>query len=82
MSTRLQVIMDDAELEEIRRTARRHGLTTSAWVRRALRRARTEEPRAAAVSKLAAIERAAAHAFPTGDIDQMNREIERGRAEA
>jgi Arc/MetJ family transcription regulator len=40
MSTRLQVVMDEAELEEIRQTAERARLTTSEWVRRVLREAR------------------------------------------
>ncbi|MBT8338356.1 MAG: hypothetical protein KJO11_17345 [Gemmatimonadetes bacterium] len=40
MSTRLQVVMDDTELEEIRHAAQRARLTTSEWVRRVLREAR------------------------------------------
>jgi len=37
MSKRLQVVMSDADLEEVRDAARRSGLTMSAWVRRTLR---------------------------------------------
>ncbi|HKK92032.1 MAG TPA: hypothetical protein VJ925_01320 [Longimicrobiales bacterium] len=40
MSTRLQVVMDDEELEEIHAAAERARLTTSEWVRRVLREAR------------------------------------------
>lgn len=40
MSTRLQVVMDDEELAEIREAAERARLTTSEWVRRVLREAR------------------------------------------
>lgn len=40
MSTRLQVVMEDSELEEIRQVAERARLTTSEWVRRVLREAR------------------------------------------
>jgi Arc/MetJ family transcription regulator len=40
MSTRLQVIMDDAELEEIQAEAERTRLTVSEWVRQVLREAR------------------------------------------
>lgn len=40
MSTRLQVVMDDQELEEIQEAAERARLTTSEWVRRVLREAR------------------------------------------
>ena len=41
MSTRLQVVVSEAELDEIRDAARRNRVTVSAWVRRALRDART-----------------------------------------
>lgn len=40
MSTRLQVVMEDSELDEIRQAADRARLTTSEWVRRVLREAR------------------------------------------
>ncbi len=45
MSTRLQVVMPVAELDEIRDAARRNRVTVSAWVRRALRGARARELR-------------------------------------
>ncbi len=78
MSKRLQVLLEDAELAEIRRLARRQRLTTAAWVRRALRAARRSEPSADAGKKLAVVRSAAGHAFPTAEIDQMLAEIERG----
>lgn len=78
MSKRLQVILDNAELAEIQRVARRHRLTTAEWVRQALRAARRVEPRTDAKKKLEVVRAAARHAFPTADIDQMLREIERG----
>ena len=40
MSTRLQVVMEDEELEEVRAAAARARLTTSEWVRLVLREAR------------------------------------------
>lgn len=49
-------------------------------VRHALQPARGEAPRSARERKSAALDFAAAHAFPTGDIDAMNAEIERGHA--
>lgn len=82
MTTRLQVLLDEEELEEIREEARRHRQTVSEWVRQTLREARhagretTNEDRRRALR-----EAAAGHAFPTADIDQMLREIEQGRAE-
>ncbi|MXX69488.1 MAG: hypothetical protein F4Y74_11070 [Gemmatimonadales bacterium] len=49
MSKRLQVVMPEAELDEIRDAARRNRVTVSAWVRRALRDARERELRGGAV---------------------------------
>jgi hypothetical protein len=78
MSTRLQVILEDEEIAEIRRVARRHRMTVAEWVRQALRRARRDEPATDPRRKLAAIRAASRHAFPTADIDQMLAEVERG----
>jgi hypothetical protein len=78
MSKRLQVLLDESELAEIRKLARRQRLTTAAWVRQALRGARRAEPGADAKKKLETVRVAVSHAFPTADIDQMLAEIERG----
>lgn len=78
MSKRLQVLLDEKELKAIKRTARRHGLTVSEWVRRSLREARRAEPERDARTKLEVVRAAAEHRFPTADIDQMLREIEQG----
>jgi transposase-like protein len=78
MSKRLQVVMDEDEYREIERIARRHGVSVSGWVRHVLRRARRSEPAAEAGRKLEVVRAAARHEFPTADIDQMLREIERG----
>jgi hypothetical protein len=78
MSTRLQVLMDDEELREIREIARRQHMTVAVWVRQALRTARRDEPRTAARQKLNAIRKAAEHQFPTADIGQMLAEIRAG----
>ena len=45
MSKRLQVVLSEAELDEIRDAARRNRVTVSAWVRRTLRAARERELR-------------------------------------
>ena len=71
-------MLDEAELEEIQRAADRDEVTLSEWVRKALREARAKEPTRPIESKLQALRVACAHAFPTGDIDQMLSEIERG----
>ena len=85
MSTRLQVIVSEEEMVSLRRAARRTGLTLSEWARRALRRARDEQAGSSpgqtpgAESRLRALERALACNHPTGDIDEMLADIERGR---
>jgi hypothetical protein len=81
MSKRLQVLLDEAELREIRRAARRNRLTVAEWVRQALRAARENEPAIDAQRKLEALRVGSTHAFPTGDIDRMLEEIERGYGE-
>jgi hypothetical protein len=78
MSKRLQVLLEERELRELRRIARRNGMTVAEWVRRALREAARREPRADPEKKLELVRRAARHAFPTAEIDQMLAEIERG----
>ena len=78
MSQRLQVLLEEAELDEIRRTARRQGVTVAHWVRNTLRGAIDREPDAGVAAKLAAVRRAAKQSFPTADIEQMNAEIDEG----
>ncbi|HXH59055.1 plasmid mobilization protein [Iamia sp.] len=78
MSKRLQVVLDEQELDDIRKMADRHGLTVSEWVRQTLRAARRQRASGDAPRKLATVRAAARHHFPTGDIDQMLEEIERG----
>lgn len=78
MSTRLQVVLPDKELRDIRRFAKQQGLTVSAWVRQALREARRRGPAQAEARKLAAVRAAAQHGFPAPDINVMLEEIERG----
>lgn len=78
VSTRLQVVLDESELDEIRSVAARHGATVSEWVRQALRQARREEALGDVEHRLAAVRFAARHQFPTADIEQMLAETERG----
>ena len=78
MTKRLQVLLEDDELRAIQRLARRNRMTTAEWVRRSLRAAREAESGAGVGQKLAAIRAAAAHSFPSGEIDSMLEEIERG----
>lgn len=78
MSKRLQVVLEDGEWELLRQTARRHGLSLSAWVRRTLDEARGREPGGDLAAKVAAVRAATHHDFPTADIDVMLDEIEQG----
>lgn len=78
MSQRLQVLFDEEELEEIRRLARARRMTVAEWVRQSLRQARAGESPGDVEAKRRAIRRAVGHSFPTGDIDQVLAEIERG----
>ncbi len=78
MSKRLQVLLKDSEMDEIRKIARRHRLTVGEWVRQALRSARSQQSVVDPSIKLKAIRKAAQHSFPTADIQDMIAEIERG----
>ncbi len=78
MSKRLQVLLDEEELEEIRQTARGQRMTVAEWVRQALRAARQREPLGDAPRKLEVVRAAARHSFPAGEIDEMLAEIARG----
>jgi len=78
MTKRLQVLLDDDELRDIQRIAKRERMTTAEWVRQRLREARTMQDRPSVESKLAAIRTASAYRFPAPDIEQMLDEIEQG----
>jgi transcriptional regulator of met regulon len=78
MSKRLQVLVDEAELREIRRLARQRHVTVSEWVRSTLREAFKRQPPNNTDRKLAAVRTAARHRFPTADFAQMAAEIESG----
>jgi hypothetical protein len=79
MTQRLQVLLDDSEFSEIRRIARRHRMTVAEWVRQALRAARRDEPRYDTERKLAVVREATLYNYPTGDIDEILRDIERSQ---
>ena len=81
MSIRLQVVMNQDELDAIRTAARERGMTVSEYVRETLREAGRKGASGDTERKLAAIRAADRHAYPTADIDQMLGEIERGYGE-
>jgi hypothetical protein len=53
-------------------------MTVAEWVRQALRTARATESAADPGQKLKVIRAATRHSFPTGEIDQLLGDIERG----
>jgi hypothetical protein len=81
MSKRLQVLLEESELRDVQKAARRARMTTAEWVRRALRAARRTEPLTDTPRKLQVVRLAARHEFPAPDIDQMLMEIEEGYRE-
>ena len=78
MSRRLQVVVDDDELQGYEMSANALGLTLSGWVRQSLRNAQKQESSSDVDSKLNAVRRAFAYSFPAPDIDTMLAEIEKG----
>jgi hypothetical protein len=81
MSKRLQIILPDDEYEAVAEAARREGKPVARVVRDSLRRtleedAELEDPQ----RRIAAVLRFARFAGPTGDIEEILDDIERGRA--
>jgi hypothetical protein len=81
MTRRLQVLLDDEEMASLQATARQHRTTVAALVRSTLRTAVERDAGGDTGARLAAISEAAAHAFPTGEIDEILADIERGYGE-
>lgn len=79
MSKRLQLIMKEKEIERLRRCAQRGGLTLSEWARQALERARRDQEGPTPEQKRNALDRALQCGHPTGDLDEVLADIERGR---
>lgn len=73
MSRRLQIIVPDELDRKVRKIAARRGLSVGAWVRGVVERAIDVSSSHDPVAELASI------GVPTGDIDQLLREIDRGR---
>jgi hypothetical protein len=78
MPKRLQVILQDPEYREIQKMARSRHMSLAEWVRQALDLARRREPLGSTGKKLDVIRDAAQRNYPTGDIDSMLAEIEKG----
>jgi hypothetical protein len=70
--------MEESELRAIRELARREGQTVAEWVRQTLRTARQGRSLRDPAAKLLRVREAARHAFPSGNIEEMLKEIEQG----
>lgn len=79
MSKRLQVILPEDEYRAVADAAKRQGKPVARVVRESLRRTLAEESELDPERRIAAVLRFARFAGPTGDIDQLLEEIERGR---
>ena len=78
MSIRLQVLLDDDELKEVKELAFQENLTVSAWVRRAIQHEKKERPGTAARKKLQTIQNFSKYDFPISDYKEIAAEIESG----
>jgi hypothetical protein len=78
MSKRLRVILDDGDMRAIRTIAKRRRMSVAEWVRQVLRSAWREEPASDPRRKLEVLHSAVHPTFPSGDIQQILAEIERG----
>jgi hypothetical protein len=78
MSKRLQVILADEDMKQLRRIARLQKTSVAEWVRRALAAARERQPLQEADKKIQVIRAAARNSFPAAGIDAMLAEIEAG----
>jgi predicted DNA-binding protein len=78
MSTRLQVLIPPALELRIRKAAARTRVSKGEWVRRAIEQKLESEAESGDAS--AALDRLSALRGPTGDIESMLREIDRGRS--
>lgn len=78
MGQRLQVLLPDSEMAELRRLAGDAGLTVGEWVRRALRAARERQPAHSPEAKLQALRDLARLQVTAPEIAAMLAEIEQG----
>jgi hypothetical protein len=78
MTKRLQVLFDDSEYAALQQAAAARGLSVADWVREAVGAARRRESSADIDRKLDAIRAAVRHSGPTGQIERLGSEIERG----
>jgi hypothetical protein len=78
MTKRLQVLFEDAEYAALQQAAAASGLSVADWVRQAVSAARRRESSADIDRKLDVIRAAVRHTGPTGQVERVTGEVERG----
>jgi hypothetical protein len=74
------VLFEDGEYAALQAAAASRGMTVAEWVRQAIAQVRRESSTADVERKLAAIRTAVRHAAPTGPIERLTADIDRGYA--
>ncbi len=78
MSKRLQVLLDPKEFNGFQHLARELGVSLGEWVRQSLRQAAQRSSHKSPREKLESIRRAGRLNYPSGEIETMLGEIEKG----
>lgn len=78
MTKRLQVLFEDGEYTALQAAAASRGMTMAEWVRQALLAARRDISTADLDRKLTAVRNAVRHAAPTGAVERLIGDTERG----
>lgn len=78
MSKRLQVLLNLSEFRIYQRLARTQGVSLGEWVRHALRQTSAKFSTTDADEKIRKIRKLSQNNFPSGNIDQILDEIEKG----
>lgn len=73
------MLLEDIEMAGLRAAAEGQQMTVAEWVRQALRKAMREQPVYDVRKKIEVVREAARHNYPAGEMDDMLREIDRGR---
>lgn len=79
MSKRLQVLLDEKELSQLRKVSRAKRTTVAEWVRESIRMRMQNEAEEPVEQRLAKVLGFARYAGPAADINQILAEIEKGR---
>lgn len=78
MSKRLQVLLNPKEFNGFQHLAREMGVSLGEWVRQALRQAAQSSSHKSPREKLEGIRRASRLSYPSGNIEAILGEIEKG----